>query len=153
MPKEVAKPRPAPAAPPRASRVFSAKEQEHVTAEAHKLAESLGWQGAPDLVLHDIAVSDAKGFLVQKFHEIHQAALNEKIDPPTAESICLHLGITDRDDITLVEKGVAECYAHEQADAPKNPASLTPEPRLVRATAALEGTIDLALAAHSKKGG
>jgi hypothetical protein len=143
QPKQVAQPRKAPEPPkPIPGRALSKKAQEDYVAEAHALAESLGFCGDDEFELREIRVVDAKGYLTKVFHEIHQAALNDHMHAPSAEQVCEHLGVDDPAEVKLVGDVLVELAKREAADAPRNAATatLTPEPRAVSMSANLQGS-------------
>jgi hypothetical protein len=84
-----------------AASVRITKEQEDFEPQANALAASLGWDGEPEWVLNGIQVGDARRFLAKTLHEVHVAALNNRT-PPTALSVCSHLGL-DADTHEVVE--------------------------------------------------
>ena len=148
MPKEVAKPRPAPPIPAKpAAAVFSHKEQEHFTDEAIKLAAELGFSGDADNILRfvdeqtgsGIRVEDAQNYLRKILHELHQAALTPGRSAPTADQVCEHLAVTDADEIAHVAATLEAAFKREVAEAPANPAEVARAPKLAN----IEANIDI----------
>ena len=143
MPKQVAqvpKP-PEPAKPnPALTRTFSTKEQEHFVEEALALGAELGFSGEPHAELRGVRVSDACAYLVKIFHEVHQSALTPERDTPEAADVAEHLGVTDADEIALIEKAIDEAYKREEAEAPANPTAV-PDKGVANMSANLEADV------------
>jgi hypothetical protein len=83
--------------------VQSAGKQEDFFAAGVELAAKLGWSGDdPTMLGNDIAVEDARGFLIKSLHEAFIAgAKSETLTDPHA--VCEHLGLEDDADLALVD--------------------------------------------------
>lgn len=97
------KPRSKPAEPAPHGVVHTAGKQEDFAAAAIELAADFGWTGDdPELVGNDIAVEDARGFILKSLHEAHNAGALEK-GAPAPEVVCGHLGLSDPKDLALAK--------------------------------------------------
>lgn len=87
--------------------VQSAGKQEDFFAAGAELAAKLGWSGDdPTMLGNDIAVEDARGFLIKSLHEAFVAgAKGEALTDSIA--VCEHLGLEDGADLALVEAAMS----------------------------------------------
>ena len=116
---EVAGPPPKVKAPPsrKPRDVKQTKGQEDFQGDAESVAASLGWEGPADNVLRGIRVADAITTLRRVRHLAHQAARNEHVATPDADSLARDLNLGDGAKSTTFRVWLAEAIEDEEEEA------------------------------------
>lgn len=90
---------------PPAQIVHVAGKQEDFADVGAALSAQLGWDGPDDHLGNDIAVADARAYLVKTLHEHFQAGAKGEEQPDVALA-CEHLALDDEADVAMI---AAEC--------------------------------------------